>query len=124
MSTAPLTATTTVNRPATSIAQGATEAYKAQRLTKAAHQFEAMLLGEMLKPLGKTEDEAMSGAESSGSNPLQSLGVEAVAGALANSGALGFARQIAQALQSHRPSAATAAPTGGPNNRTNVSESS
>lgn len=89
---------------APSVAQSATDGYKAQRLTKAAHQFEAMLLGEMLKPLGKTDEEALSGSDSSGSNPLQSFGVEAVAGALANSGALGFAKQIETALQAHKSS--------------------
>ena len=90
--------------PAADVAQTAASAAKNQRLTKAAHQFEAMLLGEMLKPLGKTDDEAMSG-EDSGGNPMQSFGVEAVAGSLANSGALGFARQIESALAAHAGSA-------------------
>ncbi len=107
----------TINTAAPTVAQSTAEAYKAQRLTKAAHQFEAMMLGEMLKPLGKTDDEALQGAESSGSNPLQGFGVEAVAGALANSGALGFAKQIEQALQSHK---GTAAPTSAETNHTKV----
>ena len=86
--------------PIADVSQSAASAAKNQRLTKAAHQFEAMLLGEMLKPLGKTDDEAMNG-ESSGSNPMQSFGVEAIAGSLANSGALGFAKQIEAALAAH-----------------------
>lgn len=93
------------------VGQSTLDAAKAQRLTKAAHQFEAMLLGEMLKPLGKTDEEAVSGADSSGSNPLQSFGVEAVAGSLANSGALGFAKQIEAALLAHRGASAATTET-------------
>ena len=103
--------------PTTSVAQTATDAYKAQRLTKAAHQFEAMMLGEMLKPLGKSDEDALKGSDSSGTNPLQSFGVEAIAGALANSGALGFAKQIEQAL--HKSAARSVE-----NNHTKVSNES
>ena len=90
------------------VAQASAEAYKAQRLNKAAHQFEAMLLGEMLKPLTKTDEDALSGTES-GSSPLQSFGMEAVAGSLANSNALGFAKQIEKALQGRQTASQNAA---------------
>ena len=75
------------------------------RLDKAAHQFEAMLLQELLKPLtssqedadGESEGDSLSGGSSSG--PLQSFGTQAVAESLANTGALGFAKQIEASLQ-------------------------
>lgn len=58
---------------------------KAQQLDRAAHQFEAMLLQEMLKPLGQHAD--ISGENSDGgegsSSPLESFGIEAIAGSLA-----------------------------------------
>jgi len=73
---------------------------KAQQLDRAAHQFEAMLLQEMLKPLGQHAD--ISGENSDGgegsSSPLESFGIEAIAGSLAHSNALGFAGRIESAL--------------------------
>ena len=86
-----------------------------QRMDKAAHQFEAMLLQELLKPLTASEDDgngdsgegSLGGSSTSG--PLESFGTQAVAESLANSGALGFARQIERSLQ-HR---AGASQTGG-----------
>ena len=77
-----------------------------QKLDRAAHQFEAMLLQELLKPLtasddtgGASEDDSLTASSSSG--PLESFGTQAVAESLANSGALGFARQIESSIQ-HR----------------------
>ncbi len=97
-----------------SVAQTEADAYKTQRLHKAAHQFEAMMLGEMLKPLTQTSEDALNGADGTTSGPLQSFGTEAVAGSLANSNALGFAQQIERALSGHRSAtkAASVAPSG------------
>ena len=99
-------AVTTATVAGATVAQSAADAAKAQRLSKAAHQFEAMLLGEMLKPLGKSGEQVVDGSDDGNANPLQSFGVEAIAGTLANSGALGFAKQIQQALQSTKSAAA------------------
>jgi peptidoglycan hydrolase FlgJ len=67
------------------------------KLTDAAQQFEGMLLQEMLKPLRSNED-SWSGDESSdsGSETINSFGVEAVAKAISKSGGLGIARQVIQ----------------------------
>lgn len=65
------------------------------KLTDAAHQFEAMLLQELLKPL-QTEDGGWSGGEKSdsASDTITSFGTEAVAKAISKSGGLGIARQV------------------------------
>ena len=89
---------TPITNATATVAQTEADAYKAQRLHKAAHQFEAMMLSEMLKPLTQTSEDALNGEDSATSGPLQSFGMEAVAGSLANSNALGFARQIEHAL--------------------------
>lgn len=82
------------------------------KLTDAAQQFEGMLLEEMLKPLRSgNKDEGMSGEEDSdsGTDTINSFGVEAVAKAISRGGGLGIARQILQQvtgeqerLQSHK----------------------
>ncbi len=68
------------------------------RLLHAAQQFEAVMLGELMKPLAANgaigED-----ADTASPNPMQSFGVESMAGALARSGTLGFARRIVTSLE-------------------------
>ena len=93
---------TTASTATTTVAQSEADAFKTQRLHKAAHQFEAMMLTEMLKPLTQTGEDALNGDDASTSGPLQSFGMEAVAGSLASSNALGFARQIERALLGHQ----------------------
>ena len=68
------------------------------KLVHAAQQFEAVMLGEMMKPLGKPSAIG-EGDEEQSSSPMQSYGVESVAGALARSGALGFANRIVAAVE-------------------------
>jgi Rod binding domain-containing protein len=68
------------------------------RLVQAAQQFEAVMLGELMKPLGKGSVIGEDTDESS-SNPMQSYGVEAMAGALAKSGALGFAAKMVNSVE-------------------------
>ena len=69
-----------------------------QQLQKAATQFEAVMLGELMKPLtnGSALDENESG---SSTTALQSYAVEAMAGALARSGALGFAGKMIRSVE-------------------------
>jgi flagellar protein FlgJ len=70
------------------------------KLVKAAQQFEAVMLGELMKPLGKNN--AIGGSDDEqGSNALQGYSVEAMAGAMARSGALGFANRIVASVEKH-----------------------
>jgi Rod binding domain-containing protein len=82
------------------------------KLTDAAQQFEGMLLEEMLKPLRSGNEDGDGSREKdsdSGTDTINSFGVEAVAKAISRSGGLGIARQILQQvtgeqerLQSHK----------------------
>jgi flagellar protein FlgJ len=68
------------------------------KLVDGAHQFEAMMLQEMLKPLkfGSTDD-TTDGEESGGaSDTIRGMGVEAVSKAIASTGGFGLAKQIIQ----------------------------
>ncbi len=70
------------------------------KLLHAAQQFEAVMLGELMKPLGKSS--AIGEEEAPGeAGTLQSFGVEAMAGAMAKSGALGFAHRIVSSVEAH-----------------------
>jgi flagellar protein FlgJ len=73
------------------------------RLLHSAQEFEAIMLEVILKPLGKSG--AIDGDEDSqgSTGPLQSFGVEAVAGAMAKSDALGFAARITESVEKHDP---------------------
>jgi Rod binding domain-containing protein len=67
------------------------------KLTDAAQQFEGMLLQEMLKPLRSGKEDGMGTGEEdsdSGTDTINSFGVEAVAKAISRSGGLGIARQV------------------------------
>lgn len=61
------------------------------RLHEAAERFEGILLGEMLKPLARKEDDSAKDGD-----VMQSYGVEALAGAMAHRGGLGFAHMLEQ----------------------------
>lgn len=68
------------------------------KLVDAAHQFEGVLLGEMMKSM-QTDKDGMSAdsadEESSGAtDTMRSMGTEAVAKAISQAGGLGIARQI------------------------------
>ncbi len=73
------------------------------KLTHAAQQFEAVMMGELMRPLSSSTAIGGDESDSSQSGPLQSFGVEAMASALAKSGALGFAGRIVAAVESHDP---------------------
>lgn len=76
------------------------DALRHGKLVQAAQQFEAVMLGELMKPLSKGSAIAENADEAS-SNPMQSYGVEAMAAALAKSGALGFAATMVNSVESH-----------------------
>ena len=71
------------------------------KLTQAATQFEAVMLGELMKPLGTSSAIGADEDDQGSTGPMQSYGMEAVAGALAKSGALGFAKQIVASVEKH-----------------------
>jgi flagellar protein FlgJ len=70
------------------------DAIQAAKLADSAHQFEAMLIGQMLKPLqfggAPGEDDSGAGA----SDTIRGLGTEAMSKAIAKAGGFGIADQI------------------------------
>ncbi len=69
------------------------------KLTDGAHQFEAMMLEEMLKPLkfGESPDAAGEADRGGGAgSTIQGYGTEALAKAISDGGGFGLARQIVQ----------------------------
>ena len=69
------------------------------KLASGAHEFEAMMLQQMLKGLkfGQAPGDGGDGEEASGANgTLQSYGTEALAKAISGQGGFGIARKIIQ----------------------------
>ena len=77
------------------------------KLRRAALDFEAILLGTWLQEIQESFSSA-PGEESAGAENYRSLGIEAVAGALAASGGIGIARMVLRQLESSHPSGAAA----------------
>ena len=81
------------------------ESARDTRLVKAAHQFEASMMNELMKPLMENslfeEDDssALVGKGSGGSNALMGFAAEALACSLSEHGGLGIARQIISHLR-------------------------
>lgn len=71
------------------------------RLVHAAQQFEAVMLGELMKPLSTSGAIGGDDPDKTQGNAMQGFGVESMAGALARSGALGFAKRIVAAVERH-----------------------
>jgi len=65
-----------------------------QKLTKAAQEFEGVLLTTLLEEFQKSSLDASDASQGAGSETLRSLGTQAVAQALAARGGLGIARMI------------------------------
>ena len=80
-----------------------------RKLVDAAHQFEGMLLQELLKPMrehsfgsGDT-DTSDDGSDSSGfGDTLSSFGSESLASAISRSGGVGIAKQVIQQVDRER----------------------
>jgi flagellar protein FlgJ len=81
------------------------ESTRNSRLVSAAHQFEASMMNELMKPLMENslfeaEDaNSLAGHESGGSNALMGFASEAFARSLSDHGGLGIARQIIDRLR-------------------------
>jgi flagellar protein FlgJ len=73
------------------------DAARQAKLVDAAHQFEGVLMGEMLKSM-QTDKDGMSSdngeEDSSSSDTLRSFGTESMAKALSQGGGFGIAKQI------------------------------
>ena len=73
------------------------------KLLQAAQEFEAIMLEVILKPLGKPAAIDSDENDTGSTGPMQSFGVEAVAGSLARSDALGVAGRIVASVERHDP---------------------
>jgi len=71
-----------------------TTEFRLQKLTKAAQEFEGVLLSSWLQEMLKSSLDPSDAAQDAGSGTLRSLGTQAVAQALAQRGGLGIARMI------------------------------
>jgi len=83
----------------------AVEGARDARLVAAAHQFEASMMSELMKPLMENsvfdegDPRALVDSGSGGSNALMSFASESLAGSLSEHGGLGIARQIISHLR-------------------------
>lgn len=83
----------------------AVESPRDSRLVLAAHQFEASLMNELMKPLmenslfDEDDSNSLAGQGSGGSNALMGFASEAFARSLSDHGGLGIARQIIAQLR-------------------------
>jgi flagellar protein FlgJ len=86
------------NARTASVQGGTIDAQKQAKLVDGAHQFEAMLLNEMLKPLkfGEAESSDLSADQPSGgaNDTIRGFATEAIGKAIANKGGMGLAKQI------------------------------
>jgi Rod binding domain-containing protein len=85
--------------PGHRLASGATQAENAARLTKAAQDFTAVALGEMLKPMFDTLDS--SGGPFGGGQGEQAwrpMMIDEIAKSIARQGGLGLSGPVAQAM--------------------------
>ncbi|HME11104.1 MAG TPA: hypothetical protein VKG25_28875 [Bryobacteraceae bacterium] len=72
-----------------------------KRIGEAAKQFEALLIGQMLKSARGVDGDGLMGTEDETSSALMDMGVEQFAQTLANQGGLGMAKMIVAGLESH-----------------------
>ena len=74
------------------------------KLKDGARQFEAMMLGEMLKPLhfGGAADADGEGGDDKAGGTIESFGTEALTKAIASGGGFGIARQILRQVTAER----------------------
>jgi flagellar protein FlgJ len=85
-----------INSDVTSQPTAAAEAQKQAKLVDAAHQFEATMLQELLKPMqqGQSNWGGEAKSDDSASDTISSFGTEAIAKAISKGGGFGIAKQI------------------------------
>jgi Rod binding domain-containing protein len=76
------------------LAEKASTGSRIQKLTKAAQEFEGILLSSLLEEVQKSSLDPSAVGQDAGSETLRSLGTQAVAQAWAQRGGLGIARMI------------------------------
>lgn len=79
-----------------------TEAIQDKKLVAGAHEFEAMLLGEMMKPLKFGDESSDEDSEGGAAATVRSMGTEAMAKAISAGGGLGIAREILTQVRAER----------------------
>jgi Rod binding domain-containing protein len=89
----------------------------APRLVRAAHEFEAQMMKELLKPLNSSDplggdEDDDTGSDSDSGNALGEFASEALGRALSEHGGLGIANKIIQELTQHGNKRAAAPVTG------------
>ena len=101
----------------TSLNNDASAKVRLARLTDGAHQFEAMMLAEMLKGLNFSgaPDEGSQEATGGAGSTITSYGTEALAKAVSQGGGFGLARQIVRQVTAEDSARSNShpAPTGG-----------
>lgn len=95
-------------------ASGASNATPQPRLVRAAHEFEAQMMKELLAPLSQSSglvgDDADSDSGSAGA--LGSFATESLAQAISQHGGLGIAKELVQSLSHSGTSGTSAKVTG------------
>jgi len=103
----------------TALNAGSVEA--SPRLVKAAREFEAQMMKELLKPMTEAGAEAGEEEEGESGGALREFAAEAFGEALSARGGLGIAKEIVKSLgQSAEPVATQGQPGQGVQNRTSV----
>lgn len=94
-----------------SLGTPATAEVQDRKLTAGAHEFEAMLVSEMMKPLhfGETEDEG-DGELTGAAGTIHSMATEALSKGIAAGGGLGIAREILRQVTAEREAHGAAGP--------------
>jgi len=76
-------------------------ASQAKQIADAAKQFEALLIGQMLKSAHGPDGEGLMGTEDEPGSALLDMSAEQFAQTLANQGGLGLAKMVVAGLESH-----------------------
>jgi peptidoglycan hydrolase FlgJ len=91
-----------LNRIMLTVGNSAEPTVPSPRLTTAAHQFEASMLQELLKPLQQQSglsDSDKDGDDSDSNSSLRDYGTEVMAGALSQRGGLGISKMVLAKLE-------------------------
>ncbi len=86
--------------PSGSVMDG--DAIQDRKLAAGAHEFEAMLLGEMLKPLKFGDESSEEEGDGGAAGTIRGMGTEAMAKAISAGGGLGIAREILHQVRAER----------------------
>jgi len=76
-------------------------ANQTKQIAEAAKQFEALLIGQMLKSARGPEGAGLTGTEDEPSSALLDMSAEQFAQSLANKGGLGLAKMVVAGLEKH-----------------------